>query len=360
MGEEIEYGELEGESSSQVRLKEELDTAKRKLEQQETLIEESFIRTNALAMDAELVRIELNQIFNTFTDGMWVLDEQFIVRRVNDALCALLGKSKPEIIGGKCHDFFKGSLCCGDRDLCPMTMIMKGNKDVECDIRRESESEAKHFILTATPFRGLDGKKTGIVEGFKNITERERMEAALQKANEELQRLTLIDGLTQVANRRRFDECLKDEWARMKREQKPLSLIMCDIDWFKLYNDSYGHQGGDDCLCAVARTIASGVKRSSDQVARYGGEEFAVILPNTTGTNGVIVAEHIRRKVEGLRIAHAVSPVQQYVTLSLGVAGVIPNDDLSPQTLIEMADSALYEAKKLGRNCAVLKESEIP
>ena len=177
----------------------------------------------------------------------------------------------------------------------------------------------------------------------------ERTEA-LQKANQELKRLATMDGLTGVANRRRFDEYLSSEWQRMAREQQPLSLILCDVDFFKLYNDRYGHQAGDDCLVRVAQAISGAVKRPADLVARYGGEEFAIILPNTNMSGAVKVGQAIRLEVKQLQIAHVTSQVSEYVTLSLGVASIVPTQKLLTQSLLASADRALYEAKKQGRD----------
>lgn len=172
----------------------------------------------------------------------------------------------------------------------------------------------------------------------------------LEEANLELQRLSTSDSLTRVANRRRFDQYLDWEWRRLSREKKPLSLILCDLDFFKSYNDTYGHQAGDACLQQVANSIQMSVKRPADLVARYGGEEFAIILPNTDAFGGLTVAEEIRQKVKSLKIPHAGSLVNKYVTLSLGLATIIPNLETSPEKLITTADLALYQAKGKGRD----------
>ncbi|HHP7229356.1 MAG TPA: diguanylate cyclase domain-containing protein [Xenococcaceae cyanobacterium] len=175
----------------------------------------------------------------------------------------------------------------------------------------------------------------------------------LEQANQELARLAVVDALTGLANRRKFDEYLQSEWLRLAREQAPLALILCDIDHFKLYNDTYGHQAGDRCLRQVAQAIKKAVKRSSDLVARYGGEELAVILPHTNLQGANQLAQQIRLQVQALQIPHIASPVDLYVTLSLGVAGGIPAYHDSPQDLIAIADSNLYKAKELGRNRVV-------
>ena len=136
----------------------------------------------------------------------------------------------------------------------------------------------------------------------------------------------------------------------MAREKKALSLIMCDVDCFKLYNDNYGHLLGDDCLRSVSRVINNCSNRPGDLAARFGGEEFTVLLPDTDTRGAVHVAESIRAKVQDLKIAHAFSPVHKYVTLSLGVFSVFPEHSSDPQTLVEASDKALYEAKRAGRN----------
>src|SRR4028118_340411 len=185
------------------------------------------------------------------------------------------------------------------------------------------------------------------------IQQRHLAEAALQNANEELQRLATLDGLTQIANRRRFDECMSKAWSILVREQLPLSLLLCDVDFFKRYNDSKGHQAGDECLQQVAQAMKHCVKRPADLVARYGGEEFVVILPNTNGEGALKVAEAIRLAIKALAIAHPQSPISKHVTLSLGVSCTIPCQKSCPEKLIAAADGALYQAKETGRDRSV-------
>lgn len=179
----------------------------------------------------------------------------------------------------------------------------------------------------------------------------------LQQANQELRRLASSDSLTQVANRRRFDECLNQEWQRSVRETIPLSLILCDIDFFKAYNDTHGHQTGDHCLRQVARAISSAVKRPVDLVARYGGEEFAVVLPNTPSEGALQVAEEIQSNLKALKLIHPSSPASAYVTLSLGVTSTVPSHKSSPEMLIAAADKALYQAKAKGRDAIRMARS---
>ena len=178
----------------------------------------------------------------------------------------------------------------------------------------------------------------------------EQLNQKLEKANRELQLLAAVDSLTQVANRRKFDEYLKIKWREMAREKSPLSLILCDIDFFKRYNDTYGHLAGDVCLQQVASALIRAAKRPEDLVARYGGEEFAAILPHTDSAGAIHVAEKMRVGVLALEIPHADSAVNRCVTISLGVANAMPHLESSPENLIAAADQALYHAKESGRD----------
>ena len=165
--------------------------------------------------------------------------------------------------------------------------------------------------------------------------------------------------MTQIANRRKFDEYCASEYAKLIRTQDILSIIMCDVDFFKLYNDNYGHQAGDECLKAIAKTIKANINRPADLAARYGGEEFVVVLPNTDSKGAMHIAEIIRKAVKELKIVHAKSTVDKYVTLSLGTASTIPKKNTYHDVLLGMADKALYTAKKQGRNrCVALTACE--
>ena len=178
-----------------------------------------------------------------------------------------------------------------------------------------------------------------------------KAEYTLKLANQRLSLLATLDGLTQIANRHRFDRYLEQEWQRMKLDNLSLSLIICDLDYFKLYNDNYGHQTGDDCLKKIAKTIQRTVTRPEYLVARYGGEEFGIILPNTNTEGALIIAEAIRSEVENLKIIHSQSQINQYVTISLGISTIIPAENNSLTELIALAEKALDGAKKQ-RNCS--------
>lgn len=186
------------------------------------------------------------------------------------------------------------------------------------------------------------------------------MQHKLTSANERLTQMAYLDGLTQVANRRRFDQYVHDEWRRMRRDHTPIALIMVDIDHFKHYNDHYGHQAGDDCLRQVAKILTRAVKRPADLVARYGGEEFAVVLPNTDLGGAEQVAFNIQQRLRRCRIPHAASAVSQYVTVSQGIAARCPALGDESHTLLRQADAALYQAKREGRNTIALAPDQDP
>jgi len=214
----------------------------------------------------------------------------------------------------------------------------------------DQESVDRAFAVGATDYLTKPIHLAVLRQRVRRIIQQSQLYQKLEIANRELQRLASLDGLTGVANRRRFDEYLDVEWRRLAREKLPLSLILCDIDFFKKYNDTYGHQAGDACLRRVADALRFCARRSVDLVARYGGEEFAVILPNTTDVGASLVAEEIRTVVNALEIAHAQSAVSEHVTLSLGVACMQPTVNAPPSILIAVADAALYKAKAAGRN----------
>jgi len=181
------------------------------------------------------------------------------------------------------------------------------------------------------------------------IAERRRAENALTEANKKLELLAWLDGLTGIANRRKFDEYIHQEWERARREQIPLSLILVDVDFFKLYNDKLGHLMGDDCLKKVASILHYIVRKSTDLVARYGGEEFVLVLPNTPQEGAIILAGRIQYTIAAEKIIHPNSSVSDYLTLSMGINTKVPDTIMQVTDFINMADQALFKAKKAGR-----------
>jgi diguanylate cyclase (GGDEF)-like protein len=192
--------------------------------------------------------------------------------------------------------------------------------------------------------------------------ERERaLTLQLEAANQELTRLATSDGLTGLANRRYFDEVLDREWRRAVREHEPFSLLLCDVDCFKTYNDTYGHLMGDHCLESVAKILMQSIHRSTDLAARYGGEEFAIIMPNTPIAGSRQIANRIQQQLAHAAIPHAASTVSAVVTLSIGLICVVPEQGCTPTAVLTQADQMLYQAKAAGRNqiCAAVQSSAL-
>ncbi len=282
---------------------------------------------------------------------MWVVRKDKTVLRANDAMLALLGKSAEEVAGQMCQNLLETPLCNKENCYLKPSACTIASKGYDAS-RMLNSGELLHFIVTAAPLVTLDGTP-GIVTQFKDITDRKQAEAALAKANIALAQMARMDSLTQLPNRRSFDENIEQEWRRLAREEQDLSLVMCDIDCFKQYNDTYGHQAGDECLRQVAKALGDCVRRAGDLACRYGGEEFIFLLPNTPLNGAIQFAEQVRKAVEALTLPHGTSRAASVVTLSLGVATQIPCLNILPEVLIKASDDALYQAKESGRNCVV-------
>ena len=197
-------------------------------------------------------------------------------------------------------------------------------------------------------------------EIIKRIHTEGKLKAEKHKAEALADKLITIsskDGLTGINNRRHFDEYLENEWKRSARTAIPLSLILCDIDFYKAYNDTYGHLAGDDCLKKIAHVLEHYARRAGDMAARYGGEEFVIILPETSSSEATHIADEIRMAVEDLQILHKASEVSDHITVSLGVATQIPTRNNKPHGLINLADEAMYEAKRKGRNQVIVADT---
>lgn len=287
---------------------------------------------------------QLHQILNSIDAGIAFVDAdrryQFVNRfyevRFNRSREKMIGKYVWEIIGSETYAAVKGYI---DR-------VLEGQpQSFEFGITYLNDQHA-YLSSRLTPAFNSSGQIIGYYLYVFDITERRHLEQSLQAANAELAQLATLDSLTQIANRRRFDEYLEQEWWRTVRSQQPLSLILFDIDFFKRYNDRYGHPTGDRCLFQVAQAVQAAVHRATDLVARYGGEEFAVILPDTCLPGAIVIAERIQQGIKALAIPHACSDVSPIVSISLGVASRVPMITESSKQLIASADRALYIAKQ--------------
>jgi diguanylate cyclase (GGDEF)-like protein/PAS domain S-box-containing protein len=294
----------------------------------------------------------LQQVIDNMPSATFVRDCQGRLVAVNQANASMHGK-RPEEMIGKIEPEFNPNVTMADMDrlLRINQQVIRDRTTVQEELILTSVSgETRWYQTIISPFISQSGEVQGIIGNCIDITERKAMEAALQAANQELERLATLDSLTKVANRRRFDEYLQQEWQRMARESQPLSLILLDVDYFKIYNDFLGHQQGDVCLLTVAQALCRAVRRSADLVARYGGEEFAVVLPNTRRAGAIVVAEAIQREIAQLQIPHPNSTVSPYLTVSMGIASAMPDLSEASDELVAAADSALYQAKRRGRD----------
>lgn len=234
----------------------------------------------------------------------------------------------------------------------------KAGVDHEADYRAMTKDGEYIWIRDVVHVKRNDQGEVEALVGFMfDISERKKTEHRLLDLQKELEDLSFKDGLTGVANRRMFDSVLEVEWNNAKRNHQPLSLILIDIDYFKQYNDTYGHIQGDDCLKRVAKTLSSAATRSKDFIARYGGEEFVLVLPETDEDSANKVAERCRQLIFKEQIPHENSQVSQLLTISMGVASITPLHDDQAMTFVEEVDKRLYLAKQKGRNCIVSKAS---
>ena len=277
-----------------------------------------------------------------------VTDKNHTILMANKAYWTKFGALPDHRKEIKCYEHRPGS-SCHTAD-CPLTRIMGGADKYSYESIKEKNGISRYFIVTAKPLLDAKGRAIGSVESFQEITKRKQAEEALEQSNRKLEALSNTDGLTGIANRRCFDEVLAQEYARHARSRTELSLILLDIDHFKLFNDYYGHVTGDECLQQVARVMAACAARPADLAARYGGEEFAYILPETDSSGAVAIAEKIRRKIMALAIPHEASMTANCITASLGVVTVQCTPGGSVVNIITLVDEQLYLAKSSGRN----------
>lgn len=287
-----------------------------------------------------------------------LLDNRIIVRTPlkPDAIGRLVGTPPPGAAAGAASGDYRyvsnidgvDRLASFHRGRHPglLAVVARGRAEALADWRAELRTHAIGLALFVVAAVALGRRLVGQIHRLA------RAEGELRRANAEFQALSITDGLTGVANRRCFDETLRQEWSRAKRNGGPLSLLMLDVDRFKQFNDEYGHPAGDECLASVARAIKDHLRRPGDLVARYGGEEFAIILPGTGMEGARMVADRILATIGALSIAHAGDP-QGHVTASIGLAVRKPSRDGDPDGLLKAADAALYGAKAAGRNRVV-------
>ncbi len=306
-----------------------------------------YISNKELHQEMERTAILYEGIFTYSSDAIYTLDSTGRVIDANRGFSNLVGKPIDSIIGVNIEEFIHQE----DHHKLKPTTNQVPSDACRYDAQFLTPTGKIHYAyVTEYPIIS-NGEFLGKQVVSTDITQRLQIEKELQQANEKLLEIAMKDALTEIANRRYFDEIFVKEWQRCIRRNGTLTLLMIDIDFFKLYNDTYGHQKGDLALNAIAKAIDSQVTRSSDVVARYGGEEFVVLLPDSDTAMGASVATKIIEKVRALELEHSSSLIEDFLTISVGVAAITPTQQTEQNTLFSNADEALYKAKKDGRNC---------
>ncbi len=317
------------------------------LRDQVRALEEYIERVNAEILQAQMSNMELEQIFSACLDPMLVIRDDGVVVRANRKMLELLNKPLEQVVGANCCDLLT-------KKECHLASTTQKTSQTDIDLV-DSDGNSVSFIMTTSKLITLDGSD-GTLAQYKDITERKNAARALAQAHAAMEHLARTDGLTQIPNRRTFDKSLQLQWHSHLEQQNSLAIILCDIDFFKKYNDTYGHQAGDTCLVKVAAALQRALPNDEAMVARYGGEEFIFLLPDTNRDAALTCAEKARANVEQLGIEHSASDVSSVVTLSLGVASAIPTSTTTAAALLKAADDALYRAKENGRNRVIAAE----
>jgi diguanylate cyclase (GGDEF)-like protein/PAS domain S-box-containing protein len=320
--------------------------------------------------EEELRRYE--HIVAATSDIITFVDRNYTYQAVNQRYLDIFGKTLEMVVDRTLPDVIGNEIF--ETHLKPDLERCFAGERISYDRWSEFKGLGRRcFNVVFDPYRDANSSVAGAVISSRDITERKLAEEELtqyrrhleqlvaertrelSEANQKLKQLAYFDALTGIANRRQFDDVMNLEIRRTARDEKPLSLILCDVDYFKRYHDTYGHAAGDNCLKQIAELIAASFKRAADFPARYGGEEFAVILPQTDAGESHILAERLRERIWDANIAHIASQIADRVTLSLGVTTVQP-EQLNPakliarSTILKTADEALYRAKATGRN----------
>lgn len=282
----------------------------------------------------------LSHAMVSICDCVYITDMTHKIVFVNNAFCETYGYRKEEILGREGNALW-GEIEVSSENKESITGEPEDGGRVEIRHRRKDGSTFP-VLISKSIVKNESGEGVSLVRVARDITEIKGLE-------DELRSLTLTDGLSGIGNRRKLDLFFEREWGRAVRNKSVISLVMIDIDYFKDYNDTYGHQPGDECIKRVAQSIDGILKRPGDIVVRYGGEEFAVVMPGTDKEGALVMAERLRSEIEGLNIEHSSTETGR-VTISLGVACKEPGKKDSPEDLFSAADKALYKSKKDGRN----------
>ncbi|MFM2482123.1 diguanylate cyclase domain-containing protein [Celerinatantimonas sp. YJH-8] len=300
----------------------------------------------------------IRSVFNATPDPIGFFDDQGAFTGGNEPFAAMFGLTQKQLLGQNVRDVLPEEQA--QQHLQQNSEIMSTGKPISYDeLVFLSDMTQVWYEMRKAPYRDESSGERGVILVARDVTERKQTQQQLADAIMQLEEMSFMDGLTDVANRRSFDERLSQLWATHTRERKELALILVDIDSFKQYNDNYGHQKGDEALSQVAKVIKQTARRGGDLVARYGGEEFAVLMPNTHIEGAGTVAQQLLDNVRTLNIPHQFSNVRPYLTISIGVTCAIPTEGSDYGDLIRAADINLYRAKRCHRDCYVSAELKV-
>ncbi|WP_375751307.1 diguanylate cyclase domain-containing protein [Vibrio sp. HN007] len=293
--------------------------------------------------------IIIQSILDSSPDAIGIFNENRVYEACNQAFASALGiDDYRELIGAKAEDILPEEV--HGRFTRSNDLVINEGKTLRYVDHMFDDSGEQWLDVVKSPYRDSATSQSGVLVMARDVTERYLAERKLEEMNEELEKLSFLDSLTTIANRRQFDEKLDTFWNLHIRQKASLTILLVDIDYFKNYNDNYGHQMGDQALIEVAGAFQRVLTRSTDCVARYGGEEFAFILPETDEEGAKVIAEGIHKAIKELEIQHEYSKVASQLTLSIGVASYVPQVGEKSSTIISQADKALYQAKEGGRN----------
>lgn len=300
----------------------------------------------------------LNELVNTAPDPIAFMSASGRYIGANDKYCALFNVSADELVGMSRSMFIHVDKLEWQVEQ-EEQLVADGEPICYEELFHLNDGSARWYEVTKNRYLNRSQGQYGILIIFRDLTERKRIESELESAIEKFDKLSSIDSLTNIPNRRAFDSHLNHYWHAQQVDSQCLSLLFCDVDFFKLYNDNYGHQQGDFVLSQIANVMVKQVSRNTDIVARYGGEEFVVLLPNTDADGAYHLARKMLNAVSDLKIEHRYSHASNVVTLSIGIATTVPMSDSDAQALLDSADKALYQAKTQGRNqYSVFSEQE--
>lgn len=304
--------------------------------------------------ELEAAKVRMRQLLSGLHDGVLLINEKAEVEYLNQRACDLFAiEETPAAVARQSTKAFFARIAPQfahkEETLTALRRLLSENQSVT-DIEVAMQ-DGRTIACNLTPLVS-GGKSHGRVWHVRDISALANAHRKLEQANQQLAELSMTDGLTGLANRRAFDQCLQKEWDRARRTGSSIALMLMDVDWFKRYNDHYGHQGGDQCLQTVAKLLAERARRSSDFAARFGGEEFAIIISNASRDDALASAQALCKSLWELNLPHAQSPFGR-VSISIGVGFLVPSQNRGPENVVGAADAALYQAKDAGRNQAV-------